>query len=155
MTRYFPLFINMKDKQILVFGGGRIASRRVKALLEFGARVHVVAPQITEELKELAVQQQGLRLSCRKYRPSELEEEDFVLAATDDEEVNTTIFRECRHKGIPVNVASDQEKCDFYFPGIVKQGEITVGVTTGGSNHRKAAEVTESIRRQLAKGEGA
>ena len=155
MTGYFPLFINMNHKNIRVFGGGKIAARRVKVLLEFGAELDVIAPEFTAEIEELAAHHPGLKLHYRKYRPSELTEEDFVLAVTNDEKVNALIFRECRHKGIPVNVASDQEKCDFYFPGIVRQGEVTVGVTTGGSNHRKAAEVTERIRRQLSEGEGA
>lgn len=149
MTTYFPLFLNMKEKQVLVFGGGKIAVRRTKALLEFGARVRVVAPEISEELEELARETENLLLEYRRYRPSELEEEDFVLAATNDETVNTTIFRECRHKHIWVNVASDKEKCDFYFPGIVQEGDITVGVTANGKDHRKAAEVTAKIRRQL------
>lgn len=152
---YFPFFVNITNKKVRVFGGGKIATRRVTVLLEFGADVHVVAPEITEELKELAAQQERLKLSFRKYRFSELAEVDFVLAATDDEEVNTIIFKECRHKGIPVNVASDKEKCDFYFPGIVQAGEVTVGVTAGGSNHRKAAELTEKIRGMLSEWEGA
>ncbi len=154
MIKYFPLFVNITDKNIRVFGGGTIATRRVKSLLEFGAAVHVVAPEITEELKELAERQEKLSLYFRKYRPSELSEEDFVLAATDDEQVNDTIFRECRHKEIPVNTASDKEKCDFYFPGIVQAGEVTVGVNAGGRNHRKVAELTEKIRDQVSNWEG-
>ena len=155
MKEYFPFFVNINHKKVRVFGGGKIAARRVKVLLEYGADVHVVAPEITEELKELAAQQKQLTLSFRRYRPSELTDEDFVLAATDDEEVNTVIFRECRHKEIFVNTASDKEKCDFYFPGIVQLGEVTVGVTAGGINHRKAAQVTERIRELLSEGEGA
>lgn len=150
MNTYFPLFINLKEKEIIVFGGGTIATRRVKALLSYGAVIRVVAPEISEELQELV--QGNLILEYRKYKPSELHSPDFVLAATNDENANTMIYRECRHKGILVNVASDKEKCDFFFPGIVQQGDITVGITTNGKNHKKAAEVTEQIR-VLLKGE--
>lgn len=154
MNTYFPLFINLKEKEILVFGGGTIATRRVKSLLPCGAVIRVVAPEISEELQERAreqkkMEQENLTLEYRKYKPSELQKPDFVLAATNDENINTIIFRECRHKGILVNVASDKEKCDFFFPGIVQQGDITVGITANGKNHKKAAEVTDKIRKIL------
>lgn len=149
MGTYFPMFVNMEGKQIQVFGGGKIAARRVLALLEFGARVQVTAPEISEELKQAANQKASLTLEYRGYQKGELQEADFVLAATGDDKVDEMIFQECRHKEIPVNVASDQKKCDFYFPGIARKGEITVGVTAGGKNHKKAAEVSEKIRELL------
>jgi len=149
MSTYFPIFLNMKEKQVMIFGGGRIAARRARVLLEFGAKVQVTAPEISKELEELAKERENLTLEYRKYRPSELQEADFVIAATNDEQANTIIFRECRHKNILVNVASDKEKCDFYFPGIAREGDITVGVTANGKDHRKAAEVTEEIRKLL------
>lgn len=149
MNTYFPLFINLKEKEIIVFGGGTIATRRVKSLLPYEAVIKVIAPEISEELKQLAAENKNLTLEYRKYRPSELQKADFVLAATNDETVNTIISRECRHKEILVNVASDKEKCDFFFPGIVQQGDITVGITANGKNHKKAAEVTEKIRELL------
>ncbi len=133
---------------VIVFGGGTIATRRTRVLLEFGAKVQVIAPEISQELKELS-QNQNLTLEYRRYRPSELQEIDLVLAVTDDETVNNTIFRECQHKNILVNVSSDQEKCDFFFPGIVQEGDITVGVTANGKNHKKAAEVTRKIKELL------
>lgn len=149
MNTYFPLFINLKEREIIVFGGGAIATRRVKSLLPYDAKIRVAAPEISEELQELAKEKENLTLEYRKYKPSELQKPDFVLAATNDESVNTIIFRECRHKGIMVNVASDKEKCDFFFPGVVQQGDITIGVTANGKNHKKAAEVTGQIRKLL------
>ncbi len=146
---YFPLFINLKEKEILVFGGGVIATRRVKALLPYEPSVKVAAPDISEELEQLAKENTNLILEYRKYKPSELQKPDLVLAATNDENVNTIIFRECRHKGILVNVASDREMCDFFFPGIVTEGDITVGITANGKDHKKAAEVTEQVRKLL------
>lgn len=148
MATYFPIFLDMKNKMVIVFGGGTIATRRTRVLLEFGAKVQVIAPEISQELKELS-QNQNLTLEYRRYRPSELQEIDLVLAVTDDETVNNTIFRECQHKNILVNVSSDQEKCDFFFPGIVQEGDITVGVTANGKNHKKAAEVTRKIKELL------
>ena len=149
MGAYFPIFIDLEGKQARVFGGGAIATRRVSALLEFGAEVHVVAPKIYKELVGLAEGQRKLTLVQRPYRQGELQGADMVLAITDDEAVNNMIFQECRQKNILVNVASDKRKCDFYFPGIAREGEITVGVTAGGRDHKKAAEVTKGIRELL------
>lgn len=154
MNAYFPIFLDMEGKSIRIFGGGEIAARRARVLLEFGADVTVTAPSIKEELEELARQQERLTLDYHPYQPGRLAEEDFVFAATDDEQVNIAVYRECRHKGIPVNVASDKEKCDFYFPGIVQDGDITIGVTSGGKDHVKATEVTERIRRLISGRQG-
>ena len=149
MGKYFPMFIDMEGRQVQVFGGGRIAARRVSVLLEFGAKVRVVAPKISEKLEELAWKKKNLVLEYRSYQSGELQEAEIVIAATNDATVNDMIFRECRHKSIPVNVASEKEKCDFYFPGIVKEGDLIVGITASGENHRMAAEVTERIGRLI------
>lgn len=151
MGTYFPIFINLEGKRVQVFGGGNIATRRVAALLEFGAEVHVVAPEISGKLEELAQQGSSLTLHYRPYLPEDLAVAELAIAATNDEAVNDMVYRECRQKGIPVNVASDKEKCDFFFPGIAKEGDITVGVTAGGKDHKKAAQVTAQIRELLKK----
>lgn len=162
MSTYFPIFLNMQGKNIRVFGGGKIATRRALILLEFGADVCVVAPEIAKELEDLAqisgkrkepedlAQQGQITLSYRKYQPGELTEEDFVFAATDNEQVNHAIFQECRHKEIPVNVSSDKEKCDFYFPGIVRDGDVTIGIASGGRDHKKVAEAAAKIREWIS-----
>ncbi len=169
MGTYFPIFINLEGKKVQVFGGGNIAARRVSALLEFGAEVHVTAPEISRKLEELAKQKGNLKLHYRPYQPGELanaglkiaaadggagnsregwecRKAALAIAATNDETVNDMVYQECRKEGIPVNVASDKEKCDFFFPGIAKEGDITVGVTAGGKDHKKAAQVTAQIR---------
>lgn len=149
MSTYFPIFVNMEGKNIRVFGGGKIAARRVQTLLAFGANVQVTAPQITKKLEYLAQSQGKIVLHYRTFQPGELAGEDFVLAATDNEQVNDAIFRECRQKEIPVNVSSDKEKCDFYFPAIVQEGNITIGITSGGRDHRRVAEMAKKIREWL------
>lgn len=73
----------------------------------------------------------------------------MVIAATDDRKVNDDIYRICREEGIYVNVASDKEKCDFYFPGIVKYKEMVIGINASGLDHQKARRVREAIERVL------
>lgn len=73
----------------------------------------------------------------------------MVIAATDDRKVNDDIYRICREEGIYVNVASNKEKCDFYFPGIVKYKEMVIGINASGLDHQKARRVREAIERVL------
>ena len=146
MSTYFPLFFDLQGRNVRVFGGGMIATRRVEVLLESGANVRVVSPEMTGALERLASQQERLSLDYRKYCSGELAKEDIVLAATNDEHVNTEIYEECRQKQIPVNVASDKEKCDFYFPALIREGNLVIGVTAGGEDHRKVAEAAKKIR---------
>lgn len=118
MGKYFPLFVNLEKKKILVVGAGKIATRRIGALLEFGAHITVTAPKASKQVEAWA--KEG-RMACRlcEYRPGLIKDyfrdSDLVLAATSDPMVNEAVWAECKKLGIPVNVSSDKTKCDFYF----------------------------------------
>lgn len=146
---FFPLFIDISEKNILVIGGGRIALRRIRTLVEFGCRVTVVAPEICEEMKALT---DGRSVKWEKgdYTSSFLTANRplFVLAAA-PAEINERVVADCRKRGIPVNDASRKENCDFYFPGIVKEGETVIGVTAGGKDHRLAAILTAALKKKI------
>ena len=152
MSRYFPLFSELEGKKIAVVGAGKIASRRIRTLLEFGAELTVLAPEASEEVRCLAGEG---RLVWRQeaYRaglPGFLEGALLALAATDSPAVNLAVREECKSLGIPVNLADDKEKCDFYFPGIASGGGVTAGITAEGKDHRLAKEVTAEVRSLLA-----
>lgn len=148
---YFPLFVNLSRKKILVFGAGRIATRRILSLLEFGADIAVIAPEYTNEIAGLAGENR-LELKQRSYLPGEIDMPYMVLAATNDCKVNNDIYAECKTKGIPVNVASDKNKSDFFFPGIVIEKPVVVGITASGRDHGKVKALTLKIK-DLLKGE--
>lgn len=152
MAAYFPLFINIAQKNFYVFGGGQIAARRIRGLLRFGARVTVIAPCIHEEIMDMqSAYAQQLYIEQRSYRMGEIQNEctDYVLAATDDDDVNRSICRECRHKEIPVNNASDSEACDFYFPALIEQENLVIGVTSTDGDHKKVARFSEQLRQGI------
>lgn len=154
MPAYFPLFVNLSGKTVSVFGAGQIAARRVSALLRYGACVTVTAPEIGTKIRELSLELSAktprqLLLKEHAYRPGEIEQEhaDYVLAATDDHQVNAAITAECKNKGIPVNNASDSSQCDFYFPALVEREQLVIGVTSTDGNHKKTARFCEKLRR--------
>lgn len=141
---WFPMFVDLSGRRALVVGGGRIAARRAGALLRFCGAVTVVAPDIAPELEGT-----GAELIRRRYAPGDLEGAALVVAATDDSALNACIARDCRARGVPVNVASDHTLCDFYFPGVAVRGNVAVGVTAGGADHRLARRVTEAVRQAV------
>lgn len=159
-NNFFPLFLNMTGKEFLVYGAGKIAARRVEVLLRFGVSVTLVAPEISKEMQQVIENFEAVKqpetagrikeIIISAYKPGSVREDaDYVLAATNDDSVNEGIYRECRHREIPVNIASDQTKCDFYFPAVIETDEVTIGMTSGGRNHRKVREIAQIMREIL------
>lgn len=115
----FPLFIDLKDKNVLIVGAGAIAARRATVLTEFGTKVTVVAPEAGSGIQELA---QAGRIVWRQHifgaqDLEELAQSFLVIAATSDRAVNDHIVHLCHERHIPVNHAGDQTQCDFQLPG--------------------------------------
>ena len=153
---YFPLFTRMEGTHVLVFGAGMIAARRVAALAGTACTLTVVAPECGEEMQQLlAVHKERITYHRDVYRGGCLAEEDmdFVLAATSDAAVNEAIYRECRHREIPVNVASDHRLCSFYFPATVEEDGILIAIASTNASehsHKRVKELRERIERALA-----
>ncbi len=151
MSQYFPLFVNLEGKKITVVGAGRIAERRIRTLLSFGAQITVLAPDATEAIQQWDAENKlNWRRGCwGPEREGLLEGSLFVLSAADEKNVNEAVYRTCKKMVIPVNCSDDRARCDFYFPGIARGGGITAGITADGKDHRLAREATERIRRCL------
>lgn len=128
---YFPFFIDLNMKKCVIIGGGEVALRKVEALLEFEASITVVAPCVCEGIQRL---EGKINIHEREYQLIDIDEAFLVIAATSDTSLNTEIAKSCKARIIFVNVVDVPEECDFYFPAYIKQGEITVGITTSGSS---------------------
>lgn len=107
---YFPFYIDIKDKKILVVGGGKVALRKVEKLLQFEPKITVVAPFICDEIRKL-----GVSIIERKFIDSDIDNIFCAISATDDEVVNGHIFKLCSEKNILVNTVDDKDKCGFIF----------------------------------------
>ena len=147
---YFPLFVDLTKKSIIVIGAGKIAARRVKSLLPFVGDMKVIAPEVSSEITEMAAASEGaLVIEQRPFEPSDLDGADVVLAVTNDKELNTRIGALCKEKKILVNVSHEKELCDFYFPGVVQKDNVVIGITASGKDHSEARKVTEQIRAMM------
>lgn len=127
---YFPLFMELKDRDCLVVGGGKVAWRKVKVLMDFGAQVSVVAPEINSEIRELGLAQQ----MEREFEDGDVQGRTLVVAATDNEALNRRISQLCQALGIPVNAVDQTQDCSFIFPAYVKQGEVVAAFSSGGQS---------------------
>ena len=149
MAKKFPVFLDITEKKIDVYGAGKIAERRIRTLLPFGPRLIVHAPKAAPWICE-AAKEGKLALKKEAYRQGSIEPDVWMaLAATDDPFVNEQIFRECREKQILVNVCSDRKLCDFQFPGIASKGDLVIGINAGGQDHALAKRWTDKIRKEV------
>jgi len=145
----FPMFIPLENKKIVIFGGGRVASRRAGTLLLFHADVTVVSLSMSMEMEKLISkgQIQGI---LDGYKQEYISGDTFmVIAATNDEKINEEIYNKCKSYGILVNNAGNQEQCDFFFPAVVMEDEIVIGIAGDGSNHGKVSGFAKKIREIL------
>jgi siroheme synthase-like protein len=140
---YFPLFINLSEQPCVVVGGGAVAERKARSLLDFGPRLTVIAPEPAEGLRCLAGEGR-IRLWERPYGgPEDLAGAALVIAATDRGGVNEAVSRDARRAGIPVNVADNPGLCTFFFPALVRRGELVGGISSSGACPRVSARLRE------------
>lgn len=147
---HFPLMVDLTDRLAVVVGGGAVALRKCRQLLEFGARVRVVAPELRSEFLELT----GAELYRRTYGSDCLEGAFLAVAATGDGAVNRAVYRDCTQARIPVNVCDQPELCTFFFPAVVHRGELVVSVSTGGESPAMAARLRARLEEELPPEEG-
>lgn len=142
---YFPFFVDIAGRNGLIVGGGRVALHKLEKLLPYGARLTVVAPEITESMAQCA-QENDICVIKRAFAPEDLTGMRFVIAASDDRGVNAEVGELCGEKGILVNVVDDKEACSFLFPSLVKAGKLGIGISTEGAS----PEIAASVRSQIA-----
>lgn len=142
---YFPFFVQLSDQAGLIIGGGTVALRKVEKLMPYGPRLTVVAPSVLPELEKMSC----ITVLREAFSPAMLEGKTFVVAATNDVILNQSIAVLCRERGIPVNVVDTPELCTFLFPAVVKQGSLSVGISTEGTSPSAAVWLKEQINKIL------
>jgi uroporphyrin-III C-methyltransferase/precorrin-2 dehydrogenase/sirohydrochlorin ferrochelatase len=127
----YPVSLEVKNRHVLVVGGGGIALRKVQGLVEEGARVTVVAPEVVEPLAEMA-ERGEIVIERRSYRGEADHSWSLIFAATDDRETNARVFRDSEEAGIWCNVADDPELCSFHLPARVRRGPLQIAIGSAG-----------------------
>lgn len=149
---YFPFFVDLSGRNCLIVGGGTIALRKAQSVLEYGAKVFVVAPDISSGFNTLKEEYGShIELFEKAFEKKDIEDKFFVVAATDDEKINEKVSEICFEKNILVNTVDRKEYCNFYFPSIVRNGDIVVGVSSGGNSPVLARELRKKIEDVIPK----
>src|SRR4028119_1126010 len=130
------MFLNLDGKRCVVVGGGGVANRKARKLLQARAEVVVVSPEVEPELESIAAE-----VYKRPYSEGDLEGAFLAFATTDRREVNAAVAREGRERGVPVNVADRPTEGDFALPSTLRRGRLQVAVSTGGASPTLARRI--------------
>ncbi len=128
---FFPIFLDLENRNCLVVGGGTVAARKAALLHRAGARVHLVAPALCEALQQ-QVQAGTMNWSARTFEDEDVADNTLVIAATDQQAVNRRVSEQAKQAGVPVNVVDQPELCTFIVPSIIDRSPVQVAVSTGG-----------------------
>ncbi len=146
LPTYYPIFMNIGGKKCVVAGGGEVALRKVKTLLEHGASVKVISPDLCPELGQLA-ESGEISVLQRSYRAGDLQDAVIAIAATDDSSTNLEVVKEAQRKAVLVNVVDDAESSDFIVPSCMRRGDVTIAISTAG----RSPALARKIRTRLEK----
>ena len=149
MAPYYPVYLDVRDRRCVIVGGGQIAEGKVAALLESGAQVCIISPDVTGEIQGMA-DAGMISLEKREYRDGDLQGAFIAIAATDDSNLNERISREATARNIPLNVVDVTHLCTFIAPSIVRRGEVTVAISTAGLSPALARKLRVELQESPA-----
>ena len=145
---YYPVSLNIRGKKCVVIGGGKVALRKVKALLENGAEVQVISLSLCPELSELG-RTKAIKVLLKEYEPTDIRDVFLVIAATDKNSTNQKVATEARRQKILVNVVDTPEQSDFIVPSGLRRGNLTIAVSTNGVSPALARKVRTRLEQSF------
>jgi siroheme synthase-like protein len=151
---FFPIFLDLRDRQVLVVGGGPIATGKVQALVAAGAAVTVVSPQAGAEITNLAATNR-VRWHVRAFLDTDVDDMFMVISATDDKALNAQIYQLANAQQRVSNAVDDLENCNFIAPAIARRGDLQVAISTGGTSPALAKQLRDRIADELLTAEAA
>ena len=141
MPRYYPIYLDIRDKKCVVVGGGDVAYRKAVSLKEAGAQVVVISPDFSKDF----LKEEGITMLRQKYEERCLEGATLIIAATNDKEINQRVWEEARRHGLLVNVVDQPELCNFIVPSVVNRGELQISISTGGASPAFARRLRQEL----------
>ena len=143
-SELFPAFIKLENRPCLVVGAGAIATSKIASLLRAGAHITVVAPQAKAEVVKLAATK-NIVWHQREFHTDDLRDIFLAIAATGSASVNREVFLAAQARGILTNAVDDPPHCDFYFPAVVRRGDLQIAISTAG----ESPSVAQRFRREI------
>ena len=144
----FPIFLKLTGRHCVVIGAGHLAESKIASLLAADARISVIAPEANVVISELAASGE-ITLDRRRYQSGDLADAFLVVAATNDPAVNRAVFAEATATGVLCNAVDDPPFCDFYFPSVVRRGDLQIAISTAGNSPALAQQLRKELNEQL------
>jgi precorrin-2 dehydrogenase/sirohydrochlorin ferrochelatase len=147
MSRYYSICLDLQGKRCLVIGGGTVAERKILTLLEYEAAIVVISPRVTSHIAHLS-HEGRLIYMAREFQPGDARNFFLIIAATNDDQVNKAISQEAQEAHILINVVDAPDDSTFILPALVKRGDLTISISTGGKSPALARKMREDMETQ-------
>jgi precorrin-2 dehydrogenase / sirohydrochlorin ferrochelatase len=144
----FPILLKLKAKKCVVVGAGKIAAAKAAGLLTSGARVVVIGPRAVDWIQSQARAGKVI-WHRRRFTAVDVEQAFLVIAATNSNATNEAVFRACTDRGVLCNVVDDPERCDFFYPAVVRRGPLQIAISTSGRSPALARRLRIELERQF------
>ena len=151
MTNLFPMFLKLAGKECLVVGAGKVGEPKIGGLIDTGASVHVVAIEASGQVHDWA-DAGKIDLELRPFSESNLDGKFLAVAATASESLNKLIYRAAQRRGVLCNVVDVPEYCDFFYPAVVRRGDLQIAISTAGQSPSLAQKIRKQLERQFGEG---
>ncbi len=151
MTSLFPMFMKLTGKQCLVVGAGKVGEPKIGGLIDTGARIHVVAIAASGAVREWA-DAGKVELELRAFSASDLDGKFLAVLATASSSLNELVYREAQQRGVLCNVVDVPEYCDFFYPAVVRRGDLQIAISTAGQSPSLAQKIRQQLEQQFGIG---
>lgn len=148
MNSLFPIFVKLAGRQVLVVGAGKVGESKIAGLLDTGAAVKVVALQATEAVQEWA-RSGSIQLEERDFAAADLDDVFVAVVATSSPILNELIFAEAERRGVLCNVVDVPDQCDFFYPAVVRRGDLQIAISTSGQSPSLAQRLRQQLEQQF------
>ena len=151
MTSLFPMFLKLAGRQCLVVGAGKVGEPKIGGLIDSGARIHVVAIEATGQVRDWAAAGK-IDLELRAFSTNDLDGKFLAIVATASKHLNQLVYREANERGVLCNVVDVPEYCDFFYPAVVRRGDLQIAISTNGQSPSLAQKLRQQLDMQFGPG---
>lgn len=151
MTSLFPMFLKLEGRQCLVVGAGKIGEPKIGGLLDTGARIRVVSRDASPTVREWA-REGKIELELRAFSAGDLDGAFLAVVATNSRSLNERVYHEAQRRGVLCNVVDVPDLCDFFYPAVVRRGDLQIAISTAGQSPSLAQKIRQQLEKQFGPG---
>jgi len=153
VSSLFPMFTKLEGRRCLVVGAGKVGEPKIGGLIDTGASIHVIALEASETVRQWASEGK-ITLELREFADQDLDGMFLAVVATASRALNSSVYQEAQRRGVLCNVVDVPEYCDFYYPAVVRRGDLQVAISTNGQSPSLSQKLRQQLERQFGPGYG-